>query len=424
MTMNRPVGNPDVAHATKLAALRPDLAALQAEVGTSVPAGAVAEIQKVKNDVRLPSQAMHAALLAADAQPPAAAQPAAGGPRSIETQWSVAARAIGAVLADLQAEPEPVRGSAPLWASAQKAPSAPMLAAALDKALSGSGLFYESHLLEFAMGLRSVAQLADEPQMRLTQQQLHLQQPESGGAKPQPPALQAAQAPPATAAAAAAAAVAQAPALPGAAATAVPSGAAPRGDLAQPPAPPVLAPNQAPGMPTHLAALPAGDAPGLPGERAAADAGASSARAAAAAPALEVIHPQTTALVHQQLDLLATTVFRWTGQAWPDVPMTWSVEPEHESPANEAEARGANEAQAPRRWVTTVSLVLPRLGAVDLRLSLMGEQVQAQLAASEAGTLARLQGGGGELGPRLEAAGLRLQDLQITAMPAEAELHQ
>jgi hypothetical protein len=421
--MNRPVGTPDAVHATKLAALRPDLAALQAEVGTSVPAGAVAEIQKVKNDVRLPSQAMHAALLLADAQPPAPAQPPAGGPRSIETQWSVAARAIGAVLADLQADPEPVRGSAPLWASAQKAPPAPVLAAALDKALSGSGLFYESHLLEFAMGLRSVAQLADEPQMRLTQQHQQQQQPESAGAKPQPPALQAAQAQPA---AAAAAAVAQAQVLPGATASAAPSAAAPRGDLAQVPNPAVAAPNQVPGTPTHHAALPAGEAPGLPGERAAADAGASAARAAAAAaaPALEVIHPQTTTLVHQQLDLLATTVFRWTGQAWPDVPMTWSVEPEDEPPANEAEARGANEAQAPRRWVTTVSLVLPRLGAVDLRLSLLGEQVQAQLAASEAGTLARLQGGGGELGPRLETAGLRLQELQIMAMPAAAELHQ
>jgi hypothetical protein len=391
MTMNRPVGTPDAVHATKLAALRPDLAALQAEVGTSLPASAVAEVQKVKNDVRLPSQAMHAALLLADAQAPAPAQPPAGGPRSIETQWSVAARAIGAVLADLQADPEPVRGSAPLWASAQKAPPAPVLAAALDKALSGSGLFYESHLLEFAMGLRSVAQLADEPQMRLTQQQPNPpRQPESGAAKPQPPALQAAPA--------------QAP--------------------AQAQAPTVAAANAAPGTPTHHAALPAGDAPGLAGERAAVDAGASLVRTVAAAPAAEVIDPQTTTLVHQQLDLLATTVFRWTGQAWPDVPMTWSVEPEDESPANDAEARGANEAQAPRRWVTTVSLVLPRLGAVDLRLSLLGEQVQAQLAASEAGTLARLQGGGGELGPRLEAAGLRLQDLQITAMQAPAELHQ
>jgi len=383
MTMNRPVGHPDAAHATKLAAaLRPDLAALQAEVGTSLPAGAVAEVQKVKNDVRLPSQALHAALLSADAPAAASAPPAAGGPRSIETQWSVAARAIGAVLADLEADPGPVRGSAPLWTSPQKAPPAAVLAAALDKALSASGMFYESHLAEFAMGLRSVAQLADEPQMRLAQP--HPQQADGAAAKPQ---LQSAQPQPAA-------------------------------------APPAPLRDHGPGVPSHHAALPAGDARALPpgpGVHAAADTGASSLRAAAA-PMPEVIHPQTTTLVHQQLDLLATTVFRWTGHAWPGVPMAWSVAPEDAPPADEAEARGAgrdaDEVQAQRRWVTTVSLALPSLGAVDLRLSLMGEQVQAQLTAGEAGTLVRLQGHGGELGARLDAAGLRLRDLQITAKQA------
>lgn len=67
-----------------------------------------------------------------------------------------------------------------------------------------------------------------------------------------------------------------------------------------------------------------------------------------------------------------------------------------------------------------MSLTLPKLGAVDLRLSLAGEMVQAHLAASEAATLARLRSDGGELAPRLAAAGLRLQDLQITAMERTA----
>lgn len=67
-----------------------------------------------------------------------------------------------------------------------------------------------------------------------------------------------------------------------------------------------------------------------------------------------------------------------------------------------------------------MSLTLPKLGAVDLRLSLAGEMVQAHLAAREAATLARLRSDGGELAPRLAAAGLRLQDLQITAMERTA----
>lgn len=151
------------------------------------------------------------------------------------------------------------------------------------------------------------------------------------------------------------------------------------------------------------------------------DAAASSARAAASvAAAAEVIHPQTAALVHQQLDLLATAVFRWSGQAWPNVPMAWSIHEETEQPADAPKDRGDGRSTPPRRWATTMSLTLPKLGAVDLRLSLAGELVQAHLAASEAATLARLRSGGGELAPRLEAAGLRLQDLQITAMERTA----
>jgi len=42
----------------------------------------------------------------------------------------------------------------------------------------------------------------------------------------------------------------------------------------------------------------------------------------------ELIHPQAATVVHQQLDLLATAVFRWSGQAWPQVPMDWSIQQE------------------------------------------------------------------------------------------------
>ncbi|HWT18096.1 MAG TPA: flagellar hook-length control protein FliK, partial [Variovorax sp.] len=65
--MNRPIGLPDALPATKLVSSRPDLAALQTEVGTSMPAGAVAGVQGVKNDVRLPSHAMLEARLPAAA---------------------------------------------------------------------------------------------------------------------------------------------------------------------------------------------------------------------------------------------------------------------------------------------------------------------------------------------------------------------
>ncbi|WP_431110846.1 flagellar hook-length control protein FliK [Variovorax paradoxus] len=434
--MNRLIGPSDAPLATKLASLRPELAALQTEVGTSLPAGPVVEVQQVKNDVRLPSHSLLEAVLPARL-PAGAPRGAADAPASVATQWSAAARAISAVLADLHAEPEPVRGTAPLWPSAQT-PAAPLLAGALAQTLSGSGMFYESHLVEFANGLRTLQQLAEEPQVRLTQGTTAATPATPGPAavaQPQQAGQPAAGRPLAADAVLPVTAVAQpvaaaAAAGPSVSAVAQPLPGAPA--QGQQAAVPQAAPAQVPQASVYTSqGVPVVSAPAFPvdlamvsnertlgrevGENGTA---ASSARTTApvAAPA-EMIHPQTVALVHQQLDLLATSVFRWSGQAWPNVPMEWSIHEEADEGTDASgDQRGDERNERPRRWSTTVSLALPKLGAVDLRLSLTGELVQARLAASETATLARLRSDSGELAPRLEAAGLRLQDLQITAM--------
>jgi len=129
--------------------------------------------------------------------------------------------------------------------------------------------------------------------------------------------------------------------------------------------------------------------------------------AAPSAGAGEVIHPQTATVVHQQLDLLATAIFRWTGQAWPAVAMDWSIQEEGAREGDDAQE------QAPRRWTTTLSLELPRMGAVELRLSLAGGVVQGRFVASQAMAASRMRSHGSALEQRFEAAGLRLQGLQI-----------
>jgi hypothetical protein len=90
--------------------------------------------------------------------------------------------------------------------------------------------------------------------------------------------------------------------------------------------------------------------------------------------------------------------------------MAWSIQEEDAEPHGDAPHE-----PAARSWTTTVSLSLPRLGNVDLRLCLAGTQVQAQLAASETRTAARLRADSDRLVQRFEAAGLRLQELQIAA---------
>lgn len=399
---------------------RLDVLGIKAEAAIGAPGPAVA-IGKVDNDVRLPS---HAAL---DRQLPGAVvggagHAAAGAPSSVSARLSVAARVIGAVLADLQAQPGPVRGAVPLLASGGQPASAAALAGALARTVSDSGLFYESHLAEFAAGGRTLAQMKQEPQARWASPVIAVKPDAAASMTPatvvlqdvlplplaQPPAS----VPQGDAPRAASVAVPQAPAA-GAqpqqdAAHSQASGQAVSNDAAR-----VQAAYRQPGS-TPLG----GTLDSQPSHRAAESAGQSdSVGAAPALRAAEVIHPQAVTLVHQQLDLLAGAVFRWSGQAWPDVPMAWSIEQEHEQEEARSDARGAaaTQEEGTRRWSTTVSLVLPRLGEVDLRLSLDGPGVQAHVFARETSTMARLRGDAGRLAKRFDAAGLRLQQLQVMA---------
>jgi hypothetical protein len=410
---------------------RLDVLAIKGETEINAP-GPVSQVQKVVNDVRLPSNAALDRLIPvgpSDAPlPPGARQPS-------EADLSVAARVISAVLANLHGDAGPVRGAAPAWPSPQPA-SAAALAGALAQTVSDSGLFYESHLVEFASGTRTLVQMAQEPQARWAM-------PAAVSVR----AVPAASIPVASVGVLMPVAVADAsPALPALAAQGVaaveiegrsvdvpPAATAPaavRGAQAGPNSndeispPGVARPAADTDLPPEAARVQAayrrGEAPSIAAhpsahrtEEASIVRHAAVAASSAATPAqpAEVIHPQAMTLVHQQLDLLATAVFRWNGQAWPGVPMDWSIQEE----VADREAR-ASEDESPRRWSTTVSLSLPRLGVVDLRLSLTGSNVQARLAASDATTLTRMRADGGALAQRLEAAGFRLQELQVTAM--------
>jgi hypothetical protein len=423
---------------------RLDVLAIKSEAEIAGP-GPVIQVQKVDNDVRLLSNAALDRQIAPDA--PGAAPPAAAGAPA--AQLSVAARAIGALLAEVRADAGPVRGTVPVWPSAQAAPNE-ALASTLAHAVAASGLFYESHLAQFAAGSRTLAQLAQEPQARWSA-------PAAAAALPVPPVDSAALPVPPVGSTvvdvpvrglvapvldAALPLVDDAPVAP----TGLPSDVSDAPELVRTAAPPVHAPlpsavaNEDPTVPAPRAAALSAEMHAAAGVRAdaarvqatyrqaeapatgstldtaaslrAADAPSGAERAPATS--ASIIHPQALALVHQQLDLLATTVFRWSGQAWPGVPMEWSIHEDKEGPDHQA----GPEAEAPaRRWTTKLSLSLPSLGVVDVRLSLRGDAVQAQLTADEISTRASLRTEGPALARRLEDVGLRLQELQIAQVP-------
>ncbi|SCK60170.1 hook-length control protein FliK [Variovorax sp. HW608] len=398
----------------------------EAEIG---PPGPVLQVGRVANDVRLPSNAALERLV------PGALGDAAyrdGSPtRAAKAELSAAARLISAVLADAHGDAGPVRGAAPAWASA-KAPDAGVLAGMLSQNVRASGLFYESHLVELAAGSRTLAQMAEEPQARWSGPGLA-----AALAAQAQPALPTVAGPSSQAAEAAQQAVAQglAPVVDELASNtgkpveaagqggtaevqeAKPSAAqAPSGDAplaadreAHPEAARVEAayrwaeaPAAMPEAVTERAVVAEGSAVRHPGH---------AATTGLMPVATGMIHPQSVTLVHQQLDLLATSVFRWNGEAWPGVPMQWSIEQE----SDERESHAGGE-EAARPWSTTVSMHLPRLGVVDVRLSLAGSGVHARLSAAEASTVARLRADGGALARRFDAIGLSLQDFQVSGM--------
>ena len=59
-------------------------------------------------------------------------------------------------------------GNRAVWPAEQQAPDTKLLAAGLRETLGKSGLFYESHQAQWVRGERSINQLLDEPQNRLT----------------------------------------------------------------------------------------------------------------------------------------------------------------------------------------------------------------------------------------------------------------
>lgn len=90
-------------------------------------------------------------------------------------------------------------------------------------------------------------------------------------------------------------------------------------------------------------------------------------------------------IVHQQLELLASGVFRWSGEAWPGVPMQWTIE--RHAP-DERETGQEQEGEPQRRWATRILIELPAIGAVQARLALEGARLHTLLQASGPGAAA------------------------------------
>lgn len=377
----------DTILATRLAQ-RVDLVPLRSQLEVAGPE-AVTKVEQVANDVRLPSRAalqqqLGVGLLARGGSSQTFPSASPDGAVTL----SAVARTVSAILDLPSGESLQIRGSEPLWPHLTP-PVAQRLATTLEGAVAISGLFYESHLQQYAAGTRTLEQLAQEPQA-------HLQMPSTVAVEP-PVANQA---------------------DPGAAPT---RSAVSSFDAALMPLPVGLAASL---DPTNLAATygsagphEAHHAPVLEMEGQAPDAEHSGPSSLDSFlnnhPAAAAIHPDAVALVRQQLELLALPVFRWGGEVFPGTPMDWEIREERDE---NRPATGSEETE--RTWATHLVITLPTLKVVEVRMSLAGATLQVHLAARENATVALLGDGGNELTNRLGGLGIKLTGLQVGELTA------
>ncbi|SAL58817.1 flagellar hook-length control protein FliK [Caballeronia terrestris] len=291
-----------------------------------------------------------------------------------------------------------IASAAAARALSQPAPPLPasVLASALARTVGESGLFYESHLVEWLAGQRPAVSLAAEPQARIDLSAMPpLDIPEQH-------------------------ADSSVVWLDGRAS----DSARTVTDLREvPDLHPANRTFTPPSNPQQAAALAESvrDAPAS-----ALSSAASATPAAAAAPApqesatqaalLAGVHPSTIPLVRQQLDLLATGQFRWSGEAWPGARLEWEIAPQ------ERDARTPDTTHdADRPWRTRVTLSLPTLGTVDADLVLSGEKLVARINASEHGA-ARLAADREGFRQQLAAAGIGLAGMSIRAVGESADI--
>lgn len=415
---------------------RVDLVPLKAQVEIAGP-GPVTNVEKISNDVRLPSrEALQRQLGGVLFDGADGGQGSDSGRAGGAVTLSAAARVVSTIL-KLPADAVPaVRGVFPL-SSLVPALAVPALAATLARTVAGSGLFYESHLQQYAAGTRTLAQMVQEPQAGLssaagrvmTVPAAALAEPDivAGGAGGRPaPAVPAPAGAPMGAASgvpgvgAQALVVAQQDAAPDSADSSAEAGAAP--DRGPPPSLRTVHPGTAEFAAAYSrVGMPAGGLTTLHGaggqEFTDAGLGSGSVPVPERGEPVAAIHPEAVSLVRQQLEMLAVPVFRWSGEGWPGMPMDWEIREERGEPQEQEEGRGDDgDLPAASTWTTRVTMQLPRLGVVDLRLGLADTALRLHLGASEKATIALLDAGRDVLPQRFSALGLQLSELQIGAL--------
>ena len=110
-------------------------------------------------------------------------------------------------------------------------------------------------------------------------------------------------------------------------------------------------------------------------------------------------------LLERQLNTLETRQTTVQGQAWPGQPFELTVA---QSEVDEREAREQEEGEASVPWLSQLTLSLPHLGEVTIRIALSGKSVQLRFDAAKTDTAAQIAGEQTRLLDAMSNAGLNV----------------
>ncbi len=281
---------------------------------------------------------------------------------------SSAGKIISNVLqaADLANAPTALAGKTPILP--EPAADPPHIANAMQDSVEFSGLFYESHVSQWASGERPLADLMREPQMQQASSTPRGAAPalNSGKAQDNAPSPGNVLQRPATSDADLAKLIENAR-----------TGADARSTLGQ----------------TLTTLL--GNSRGLPTD----------ADTMVKPPG---VSPENAQTIHLQLNALEQNRYVWQGDLWPGQHMEWEIQEEENK-------RGQSGAADPDQssWNSTVRFELPNLGRISATIHLSGGHVQMRVAAASADTAGKLRARGNDLARALGDAGSPLDSLTI-----------
>ncbi|MEO5655651.1 MAG: flagellar hook-length control protein FliK [Nitrosospira sp.] len=127
------------------------------------------------------------------------------------------------------------------------------------------------------------------------------------------------------------------------------------------------------------------------------------------------VHPDTLALVRQQLEVFETRHITWQGVAWPGQKIEWEIF--EEKPADTGEPGEFDESDEPGHphaaWQTRLNLTMPNLGQVSASLRFDAHGVEIRLTTASPVTAFMLRAGATPLANGLDSAGISLRGMGV-----------